>query len=127
MESKDLAAIAESAESFTTATTSKLTEQSARLMAIEQKIVQPGGNYHSEVSTFDIGSKVVSSDQFKSFVTSNGGRTGKIDVGTFSTKSDLLNATGLNQPLVPAFRRPGVIAPGQQRLTIRNLLPNFPI
>ncbi len=42
--------------------------------------------------------------------------------GGMDTKA-ILNATGLNQPLVPAQQIPGVVAPINRRMTIRDLLP----
>ena len=98
-------------------------EFSSRLLAMEQKRVSrnDGGDLGG-----DVGRKVVESERFKSFVASNGRRSGPIEIGSFYTKTDLLNSNGQNQPLVPSQRRPGVVAPGQQQLTVRDLLPNYP-
>ena len=55
-----------------------------------------------------------------------GARTsGQIKVGSFH-KTNVVNATGQNQPLVPDQRVPGVVRPGQQRLAVRDLMPNLP-
>jgi len=97
-------------------------EFSSRLLAMEQKRVSRNDD---NTGGDDVGQKIVASEQFKNFVSSNGRRSGPISVGSFH-KSDLLNATGQNQPLVPSQRRPGVVAPGMQQLTIRDLLPNYP-
>ena len=99
-----------------------LKEFSSRLLAIEQRKVSRNDD---NTGGDDVGQKIVQSEQFKSFVSSNGRRSGPIAVGSFH-KSDLLNATGQNQPLVPSQRRPGVVAPGMQQLTVRDLLPNYP-
>lgn len=47
---------------------------------------------------------------------------GKAKTGRLSVKT-ILNATGQNQPLVPAQRVPGIIAEPNRRLTVRDLLP----
>lgn len=39
------------------------------------------------------------------------------------TKTQIINATGQNQPLVPSDRQAGLIVPAEQRLFIRDLLP----
>lgn len=97
-------------------------EVSARLLAIEQKLTAPNG---VGSDTKSVGEMVVESDQFKSLKA--GGRTsGQINVGNLH-KSNLINATGQNQPLVPAFRRPGIQGPGLRRLTVRDLMPSTPI
>jgi HK97 family phage major capsid protein len=124
METKDLAAIAESVESFTTATSSTLGEVKARLLAIEQHVTAPHGSYHTDGSTQSIGDQVAASPQFKAMVENNATRSGRIPVRGWKTA--IVNATGQNQPLVPAQRVPGIIGPGQRRLTVRDLLPQLP-
>jgi HK97 family phage major capsid protein len=97
------------------------TETQARLMAIEQKITAPNGGGPSEDKS--IGQMVIESEGYKSLAQSNSrNSTGKISV-----KSNLINATGQNQPLVQAYRRPGIQLPGLRRLTVRDLLPSTPI
>jgi HK97 family phage major capsid protein len=100
-------------------------ETSARLLAIEQKMTAPNGGDQGEVKS--VGQKVVESDGFKS-MKAGGNSTGKINVGSvYESKTNLINATGQNQPLVAPFIRPGIIPPGLRRLTIRDLMPNIPI
>ncbi len=110
---------------FTETAANKIAEQNARLLQMEQKMCAPnaGGGENQN----DIGSVVTNSAQFKSFKDGNYGKTGRIPVGSFHTKTTVVNATGLNQPLVPAFYRPGVIAPGMQPLRIRDILPSFQV
>jgi HK97 family phage major capsid protein len=48
-----------------------------------------------------------------------------VTVGSFH-KTAIVNATGQNQPLVPADRVSGIIVPGQRRLTVRDLFPVIP-
>jgi HK97 family phage major capsid protein len=102
-------------------------EQKSRMLAIEQRVTAPGGGAYGGGDLNDIGRTVAESEEFKAFATGNGKTSGRITVPGFHTKTVIVNATGLNQPLVQAFRRPGVIAPGQQRLTVRDLLPSLPI
>jgi HK97 family phage major capsid protein len=120
LENKDLQQIADSVQTFTDSTAAKLTETSARLMAIEQKITAPNGGFHSDESTLSIGHQVANSPQFKAMVQNNATRSGRIEV-----KTAIVNATGQNQPLVPAYRMPGIVPPGQRRLTVRDLIPNM--
>jgi HK97 family phage major capsid protein len=118
---EDLTALGEELKSFL----STGREYGSRLLAIEQKITAPNGGGGSGDGE-DIGSTVIQSAEFKAFSGTNRKSTGPISVGSFH-KSNLINATGLNQPLVQAFRMPGIIAPGQQQLTLRNLIPSTPI
>ena len=99
-------------------------QANSRLLAMEQKITAPGASLGEGGE--DIGSTVIQSAEFKAFSGTNRRSTGPISVGSFH-KTNLVNATGLNQPLVQAFRMPGIISPGQQPLGIRDLLPSSPI
>ncbi len=98
----------------------------ARLLAIEQKMTAPSGMLGSGAGVSDIARKIIDSEQFKSFVGTNKRRSERIDVGSFFDTKTLVNATGQNQPLVPADIRPGILAPGQQQLTVSDLLPHVP-
>lgn len=99
-------------------------ETSARLLAIEQKLTASlnGGEQGEQKS---VGQMVVESDGFKS-MKAGGNSTGKIQVGSMF-KTNLVNATGQNQPLVAPYIRPGIVSPGLRRLTIRDLMPNIPV
>jgi Phage capsid family. len=110
---------------FTETATNKIAEQNLRLLQMEQKIAAPGGAGGPE-NPNDIGRAVTDSVQFKSFKDGTYAKTGRINVGSFH-KTTIVNATGLNQPLVPPFYRPGIIAPGMQPLRIRDILPSFPV
>jgi HK97 family phage major capsid protein len=123
----DLAAIGDELKSFTEKAHSTLEVQNSRLLAIEQAITARGDGSFDHGDSKSIGDSVIESPEFKNFMAGSGGRTGRIKIPNFNTKTNILNATGLNQPLVQAYRRPGIIAPGQQRLTIRDLLPNLPV
>lgn len=129
----DLAELSTEIRAFTTKANSTIEtigaqhkETAARLLTVEQALTAPkngGGGDFAE----DIGSKVITSPEFKSFCGSNARSSGRISVGSFRTKANLINATGLNQPLVPPYIRPGIIEPGRQPLTIRDLLPSTPV
>jgi HK97 family phage major capsid protein len=99
------------------------TELAARLLVIEQKLTAPrGGSGDGEVKS--IGQLVTESEGWKALV---GGapRSGAIKVGSLH-KTAIVNATGQNQPLVPAQRVPGIITAATRRLTVRDLLPALP-
>jgi HK97 family phage major capsid protein len=122
----DLTALGSELKSFTDKAHSTLEVQNARLLSIEQALTAPRGNLGGGDSE-DIGSKVIRSEEWKSFAGTNRKTSGQIAVGSFGTKANLINATGLGQPLVPYYQVPGIIRPGQQPLTVRDLLPSTPI
>jgi HK97 family phage major capsid protein len=99
--------------------------QNSRLVAIEQKLTAPVGTIGFGNGPNDIARTIIESEAFKSLVGTNKRRSDRISGGTFATKTTIVNATGQNQPLVPAEIRPGILAPGQQQLTLRDLLPNI--
>lgn len=106
-------------------TNTQFQELSARVLGVEQKVVAGNGGHLGGADTKTIGKQLVESEQFKSMI-SNGQRgTGQVKVGSFH-KTNVVNATGQNQPLVQSIRVPGVIVPGLQRLTIRDLMPAIP-
>jgi HK97 family phage major capsid protein len=120
VDAKDLDSISEDLKKFTS--TADL-----RLRAIEQKMTAPTGMLGSGADGVnDVARTITESPEYKSFVENNGRSTGRIPVGSFYTKSTIVNASGQNQPLVPSDRLPGVLAPGQQQLTISDLLPHIP-
>lgn len=122
---RKLDSIATQTKDFVDKNETLLQEHKARLLAIEQKLVAPGGG-GDPGGGIDIGSQVIASDGFKSLQA--GARvSGQIKVGRFhQVKTNIINATGLNQPLVQDYRVPNIVAPAQQRLTIRDLMPSFP-
>ena len=93
------------------------------VLALSQKmaIVPQGGSGDEQKSLFDL---IVESDQWKAASKSN--RMDDVVVGNlhkFAAKTQIVNATGQNQPLVPDQRVAGIITPNPQRLYIRDLLP----
>jgi HK97 family phage major capsid protein len=119
MESHDFDSLAHELKGFTDTV-------NARLTGIEQKMTAPSSMLGTGGGG-DIARKIIDSEAFKSFVGTNKRRSERIEVGTFfDTKTEIVNATGLNQPLVPAEIRPGIVAPGQQPLNVVDLLPHVP-
>jgi len=78
--------------------------------------------------TKSVGEIFIASDGFKSLAGGSAVRSGKINVGRLhKTLTPMVNAEGQNQPLVPAYRVPGIITPPTQRLTMRDLFPSISI
>ncbi len=104
------------------ATQAQLKEFQVRIQEVEQKADRRPTNQQNE--TKSIGQIVAESEEFKA-AGKNTARPSMdaVTVGSFH-KTNVVNATGLNQPLVPADRLGGIIMPAQRRLTIRNLIPN---
>jgi HK97 family phage major capsid protein len=123
-ETTDLAALGTELKDFTSKATGTLAEQSERLLAIEQKLTAPGGGPSGNREGKSLGEQVAESEQFKFMLKNNGAKSGRIPVT--GLKTTIVNATGQNQPLVPAYRVPGIIPPGQRRLTVRDLVPTLP-
>jgi HK97 family phage major capsid protein len=129
----DLAELSTEVREFTTKASSILDtldtarkETAARLLIIEQSLTAPnkGGDYSNGV---DIGRTVAESAEFKSFVADNRGKTGRITVPSFHTKTNIVSPGGLNQPLTPPYIMPGVVFAPQRRLTVRDLMPQIPV
>lgn len=97
-------------------------EASARLLAVEQKMTAPKGGPNP--SGKSIGQMFAESDNLKNMVKTGASRSGQVTVGDI--KTSIVNATGLNQPLVKPEYYPGILMPGLRRLTIRDLLPSVP-
>jgi HK97 family phage major capsid protein len=97
----------------------KLKEVEARLTYAEQRLdatrFNGGGGDDG-----DIGLKVIQSEGFKALQSGATKSTGRISVGNIKTA--LINATGQNQPLVPADRV-GIVPPINRRLSVRDVLP----
>jgi HK97 family phage major capsid protein len=123
-----LDAVEQELKSFIGRNDRKRAELEARMLQVEQHLTAPrGGTIGGGGDGMDIGFAVAESPELKDFMsTTSRPRSGRITVGSFH-KTAIVNATGLNQPLVQAYRGPGIIGPGQQRLTVRDLLPNLPI
>lgn len=95
-------------------------ELRARVLDIEQKgIANLAGNLSPEVGK-SVQELIMESQQYKD--ASKVGKMDAVEIGSFH-KTQIVNATGASQPLVPAARLPGLIVPAEQRMYIRDLLP----
>jgi HK97 family phage major capsid protein len=129
MENTDLAEMNRELKDFTSTASQRIDrlgdgqkEASARLLAIEQKLTSARGSGDGGDGQ-SIGDQVANSPQVKAMLQNDARRSGRISITGFKTA--IVNATGQNQPLVPAYRMPGIVPPGQRRLTVRDLLPNL--
>jgi HK97 family phage major capsid protein len=86
-----------------------------RLAILESRVAYRGG--HKDADGVNVGREFVESQQFKSLLESNS-ESGRARLRV----KNIVNATGQNQPLVPADRRPGIIAEPNRMLRIRDLL-----
>lgn len=84
-----------------------------RLQTVEQKNASV-----SETEDYNLGAEFIKSDAFKDFAE---GRTGR---ARMEVKTAIINATGQNQPLVPADRLGGIYTTPNRILTIRDILPS---
>lgn len=93
-----------------------------RILEVEQKLNARGersGNDEPK-SIYDI---VVNSDQWKESSSRSGAKSmDAVNIGSFH-KTQIVNASGQNQPLVPSQRVAGIVTPAERRLTVRDLLP----
>lgn len=88
-----------------------------RLQDIEQNGVKMHDDRDPEV---DFGREFVESDHFKSLIEGRAGRA-KLEF-----KTAIINATGQNQPLVPADRLTGFQTTPNRMLSIRDIIPSSP-
>lgn len=94
--------------------TDKANELTDRCLALESKATaQPEGGAPQE----SIGEMFVKSDAWKALQQKRSG-SAMVEI-----KTAIVNATGQNQPLVPAQRLGGIVYEPERRLTIRDLLP----
>jgi HK97 family phage major capsid protein len=96
----------------------KHNELAARMTEIEQKMVRGGGEPERRKTA---GQQAVESDEFKAFVKAGG--KGRISIPVKAIISSLTtDADGSAGDLIVPQRQPGIIAPPQRRMTIRDLL-----
>ena len=93
----------------------KATALTDRCLELEQKMSARADD--TDKSDETIGSMFIKSDEWKSVQTRRGG-SARIEL-----KTAIVNATGQNQPLVPADRLSGIITNPNRVFTIRDLLP----
>jgi len=105
-------------------TNTDIAELKQQVLDLEQKGISPAGGDPSGGDT--PGAIVIKSAQYALAQKTPGARNMEpVQVAGFFQKAVIVNATGQNQPLVPAQRMPGIITAGERRMTVRNLLPNF--
>lgn len=91
----------------------KLGEIGDRMFAIEQK----GSSNLDESGPESIGTQFVKSDSFAAM------KEGRQAAARLNLKTAIINATGQNQPLVPADRLAGIIHEPNRALRMRDVLP----
>lgn len=97
----------------------KHNEISARLTELEQKMAGGGDDKPQREKSFS--AKLTESDEFKSWVGSGG--KGRFSMGVKAIISSLTtDADGSAGDLIVPMRVPGIIAPPQRRMTIRDLM-----
>jgi len=94
----------------------KLTEDYDGLYTRLQEVEQKGIQLHEDAHGIDIGSEFIKSEQYQALV------EGKQGQARIEVKTAIINATGQNQPLVPADRSMGIISEPNRMLRIRDVL-----
>lgn len=100
----------------------KAKETVDRLLDVEQKIARRPGAGGEDYQEKSAGRMMIDSAEFKAAVDGKRFNVEPVNVGSFH-KANIVNATGLNQPLVPTDRLAGLITPQLRRMTVRDLLP----
>ncbi len=109
----------------------KNAELTEKCLELERKMhdVPPSGDFNGMGAGKTPAEIVLKSAGFEMFRKGQTSAT-KIEMGCslfdILRKTALVNATGQNQPLVPAMRVTGIYSAPQRRLTIRDLLANYP-
>ena len=93
-----------------------------RVVEAEQKLAARAPGTGDRGGQKSIAEVIQESPEWKSAAAN--GRMAAVNIGSFH-KTQIVNATGQNQPLVPDQRVPGLIVPAEQRLYIRDLLPQL--
>jgi len=95
-----------------------------RMTETEQKLAKRPNGEDAGNAIKSAGQIVAESEQFKAAGASKGKpEMEAVNIGSFH-KTNIINATGASQPLVPGDRLGGIVMPVNRRLTIRQLLPN---
>lgn len=96
----------------------KLTEEYNALYDRVQQVEQKGAHLAENARDgFDLGAEFIKSEQFKAL------QEGRQNTARMEVKTAIINATGQNQPLVPADRLSGINTTPNRELTIRDLIP----
>jgi HK97 family phage major capsid protein len=99
-------------------------EFKSRLLDVEQKLAhRPGGGGGGEDAK-SVGQMFAESEQLKQMLSMKVFNSAPVSVKSLrGQKTLMVNASGQNQPLVPAQRMAGVVFAPEQRLTVRDLIP----
>jgi HK97 family phage major capsid protein len=97
-----------------------LVEMQQKMDKFTTQLAAAGGGGSDQKS---IGEMVTESEQWKAAGKAGNAKMDAVEVGSFH-KTAIINATGQNQPLVPAERAP-MVMPANRPLVIRDLLPTF--
>lgn len=99
-----------------------LAEVKNRIQEVEQERKGRGGSGGADEKS--VGEIFVESTEYKDMLEHGRFESKRVKVGSVrNRKVAIINATGQNQPLVPAMRFPGIVFNPEQRLTIRDLMP----
>ena len=101
----------------TKAAVDKLAEDYNALYDRVQEMEQKGIKLQEETKGFDIGADFIKCDQVKDMI------EGRTRSARMEVKTAIINATGQNQPLVPADRLQGINTTPNRFLTVRDILP----
>ncbi|MCA9913278.1 MAG: phage major capsid protein, partial [Anaerolineae bacterium] len=98
----------------------KLSEDYNGLLDRVHEMEQKGVKLQEDATPYDLGAEFIKSEQFNDILE---GRTSR---ARMEVKTAIINATGQNQPLVPADRLAGINTTPNRILRIRNVLPATP-
>ena len=104
----------------TKCTLDKMAEEYNALYDRVQEIEQKGVKIADDTAEFNLGAEFLKCDQFKDVV------EGRTRAARMEVKTAIINATGQNQPLVPADRLSGFHTTPNRILSIRDILPASP-
>ncbi|MFT8944301.1 MAG: phage major capsid protein [Acetobacter pasteurianus] len=96
-----------------------LTDISARVTDLEQKASRRGGG-NQQPEAKSVGQYVIDSEEVKSILQENGAWTGRARIELKNITSAVAGTSGTG--LVVADRVPGIVAPPQRKLVVRDLL-----
>jgi HK97 family phage major capsid protein len=102
-----------------------MNEIKQRVQDVEQKTAKKGSGSGDENAIGRVADLIIKSDGLAAFTKGHSNAV-TITVPRALFKAAITNATGQNQPLVAADRRPGIVAAPQQRMTIRDLFASVP-
>jgi len=115
-EFKDTKSMAFETKSALEALSIKSAELTDKALELERKLAE-GFKSEQDQAKESLGEMFVKSEMFKSMA------EGRSKFARLELKTAIVNATGQNQPLVPADRQVGIIANPNRILTIRDVLP----